>query len=111
MRQLPHPTSGEISLTGVLGALADPVRLQIVCVLADGKEHNWGDFDDCGVGPSTLSHHVKVLREAGLINHRKAGTRCFVALRPELGEVFPGLLESVMRCSAVNAKDLGLRGN
>ena len=40
-----------------------------------------------------------VLRLAGVITHRKEGTRCFVALRPELEGTFPGLLASILRFS------------
>jgi DNA-binding transcriptional ArsR family regulator len=97
MKQLRHPRVEEITLTGVLGALSDPVRLEIVCTLArSGVERAWGDFD-VGVGASTLSHHLKALRTAGVIDHRKDGTRCFVSLRPELEQVFPGLLECILR--------------
>jgi DNA-binding transcriptional ArsR family regulator len=80
----------------VLAALSDPARLRIVRALAGaGCERPWGEFD-VGVGPSTLSHHMKVLREAGVIVHRKEGTRCFVTLRPELEAVFPGLLGCIL---------------
>ena len=98
MRQLAHPKAGRITLAGVLAALADPVRLSIVAELAAlpaGAERAWGEIH-VRVCDSTLSHHVKVLRLAGLINHRKDGTRCFVSLRPELEDVFPGLLKSVL---------------
>ena len=95
MRQLPHPKIGETKLCGVLGALSDPVRLAIIGRLADGAEHGWGDFD-AAVCPSTLSHHMKTLRLAGLIDHRKAGTRCFVSLRPDFERRFPGLLSCIL---------------
>jgi DNA-binding transcriptional ArsR family regulator len=96
VRQLPHPKIDEITLPGVLAALSDPARLRIVRALAGaGCERPWGEFD-VGVGPSTLSHHMKVLREAGVILHRKEGTRCFVALRPELEAAFPGLLGCIL---------------
>jgi DNA-binding transcriptional ArsR family regulator len=96
VRQLPHPEIDEVTLPGVLAALSDPARLRIVRALAGaGCERPWGEFD-VGVGPSTLSHHMKVLREAGVILHRKEGTRCFVALRPELEAVFPGLLGCIL---------------
>ncbi len=96
MRQLRHPEAGEITLEGVLGALSDPVRLRIVSVLAGTEgEHPWGDFD-VDVCASTLSHHMKALREAGIITHRKEGTRCYVALRPDLETIFPGLLGCIL---------------
>ncbi len=96
MRQLRHPKAEEITLTGVLAALSDPVRLSIVSTLAEaGDERAWGDFD-VAVCPSTLSHHMKTLRTAGVIDHRKDGTRCFVSLRPDLERVFPGLLQSIL---------------
>jgi DNA-binding transcriptional ArsR family regulator len=99
MRQLPHPKLKAITLARVLAALSDPVRLSIVSALADGAECGWGEFD-VGVGASTLSHHIKVLREAGVVNHRKDGTHCFVALRPDLEVVFPGLLKTILTCAA-----------
>ncbi len=97
MRQLRHPKVEEMTLIGVLAALSDPVRLQIVRRLAgSGCERPWGEFD-VGVCPSTLSHHMKVLRQAGVILHRKEGTRCFVSLRPDLEATFPGLLACILR--------------
>jgi DNA-binding transcriptional ArsR family regulator len=95
-RQLDHPSAKEITLARVLHALSDPVRLSVVADLARGTERGSSEFR-CGVSESTLSHHLKVLRLAGVINHRKEGTRCFVALRPELEAAFPGLLASILR--------------
>lgn len=95
MKQLDHPDVNEMRLETVLAALADPMRLGIVSVLSFEKEHSASDFD-CDIASSTLSHHLKVLREAGVTSHRKEGTRCFVSLRPELDEVFPGLLKTVL---------------
>jgi DNA-binding transcriptional ArsR family regulator len=95
-KQLPHPSPKEITLARVLHALSDPVRLSVVADLAGGAERSASAFE-CGVAESTLSHHLKVLRLAGVIQHRKEGTRCFVALRPELEETFPSLLGSILR--------------
>src|SRR5215813_5042381 len=95
MKQQPHPEPDEITLTGVLSALGDPVRLSIVASLAKG-ERGSSDFD-CNVASSTLSHHVKALREAGILHHRKEGTRCFVSLRPDLEMRFPGLMQTILR--------------
>jgi DNA-binding transcriptional ArsR family regulator len=95
-KQLPHPSPQEITLARVLHALSDPVRLSVVADLAGGEERGSSEFE-CGVAGSTLSHHLKVLRLAGVINHRKEGTRCYVALRPELDKAFPGLLGSILK--------------
>ncbi len=99
MRQYCHPGRGEITLPKVLAALSDPVRLSIVEALAKGGERGWSGFDAC-VANSTLSHHMKVLRLAGVISNRGDGTRCFVSLRPELEQAFPGLLQAVLNCCA-----------
>jgi DNA-binding transcriptional ArsR family regulator len=98
MRQPYHPPAADISLTEVLSALGDPIRLEIVRILSDGAEHLRPDFD-VPVGQSTLSHHMKTLRDAGVAFSRPEGTRCFVSLRPELAERFPGLLDAVLRAA------------
>ncbi len=91
-----HPDLDKITLAEVLHALSDPVRLSIVQSLAPGEETAWNAFM-VKVAPSTLSHHMKVLRNAGVIANRRDGTRCIVSLRPELSTRFPGLLETVLR--------------
>ena len=96
-KQLTHPSLKDVTLARVLHALSDPVRLSVVSELASGVERGSSEFD-CGVADSTLSHHLKVLRLAGIIVHRKEGTRCFVALRPELEKAFPGLLAAILKC-------------
>ena len=96
MKQQPHPEKSEITLIGVLAALGDPVRLNIVATLIEDGEKGSSEFD-CKVANSTLSHHIKQLREAGLIVHRKEGTRCFVSLRPDIESLYPGLLQSVLK--------------
>ena len=96
MRVIPHPEVEHLHLAGVLHALSDPVRLEIVWVLADGEEISCGRID-VSVSKSTLSHHLKVLRDAGLTRTRTAGVQRFVSLRREdLDLRFPGLLELVL---------------
>lgn len=96
MRRPIHPRAEEMALTTVLAALADPVRLDIVRTLGDGAEHTQADFD-AGVAQSTLSHHMKKLRDAGVVFSRPEGTRCYVSLRRrELEQRFPGLLAVVL---------------
>ncbi|RYF49571.1 MAG: ArsR family transcriptional regulator [Cytophagaceae bacterium] len=100
MKEFDHPACEDISLSTVLAALGDPVRLSIVQqLLADPREVPWGAIE-VDVGKATLSHHMKTLRSAGLIKHRKVGTRCFIALRSEFDSLFPGLLNSIVLARA-----------
>jgi DNA-binding transcriptional ArsR family regulator len=95
MRQVSHPETESIALTGVLYALSDPVRLEIVKSLQDGKAKTCGEF---GLHTkSTMSHHFKVLREAGVTWTTIEGRRRLTSLRQEdLDKRFPGLLEAVL---------------
>jgi DNA-binding transcriptional ArsR family regulator len=101
MKQPDHPQLTAVTLTGVLAALSDPVRLSLVCRLSKGEELAWSQFD-VDVANSTLSHHLKILREAGVTQARKEGTRCFVSLRPDLEELFPGLVGQVLQLAERN---------
>ena len=92
-----EPETAEIELAGVLQALSDPVRLQIVETLATEGERTCGTLD-LGVSDATRSHHLKVLREAGVTRTKVDGTHRRVSLRSDdLGARFPGLLEAVLR--------------
>ena len=82
MRPLFHPEPDEISLSMVFHALSDPIRLEIVRTLASTCEQSCGWFD-FKLTKSTLSHHFRVLREAGVIRTRMAGTQRFISLRAE----------------------------
>ena len=104
MRTFEHPPVEAIELTTVLAALGDPIRLGIVRVMSDGLEHVQADFD-ANVGQSTLSHHIRTLRTAGVLSSRPAGTRCFVSLRPEIEERFPGLLGAVLAAAGLQTSE------
>jgi DNA-binding transcriptional ArsR family regulator len=95
-RKLSGPPRGDMSLAAVLAALSDPVRLEIVCMLASGHERSCGSFG-LPIAKSTLTHHLRVLREAGLIVQRPVGTSRMTCLRKkDLDARFPGLLDSVL---------------
>jgi DNA-binding transcriptional ArsR family regulator len=96
---LHHPRSDELSLPEVLHALSDPVRLEIVKALSEQTEQSCSSLTT-SVSKSTLSHHFKVLREAGITHTRANGTQRFVSLRVEdLDRRFPGLLHAVLGAS------------
>jgi DNA-binding transcriptional ArsR family regulator len=98
-----HPPADALDLPAVLHALSDPIRLQIVRSLAERGACNCGTFA-VPVAKSTLSHHLRVLREAGITLTEPAGTQRVVSLRrPELDGRFPGLLDAVLGAAAVPA--------
>jgi DNA-binding transcriptional ArsR family regulator len=91
-----EPTADELTLAAVMAALSDPVRVEIVRVLAAEEERTCGTFD-LGISKATRSHHFKVLREAGLTHTRSEGTHRHLSLRREAVDArFPGLLAAVL---------------
>ncbi len=97
MKFLYHPDRKHISLAGVLYAMGDPVRLEMVRRLATKGEHCCADFD-FAIAKSTMSNHFKILRETGVISTRKEGTLHINILRQDdLDALFPGLLDAVLR--------------
>ncbi|HWE32731.1 MAG TPA: metalloregulator ArsR/SmtB family transcription factor [Solirubrobacteraceae bacterium] len=96
MRTISHPVRDQLSLPGVLHALSDPVRLGIVESLRGGDELSCGALE-APVSKSTLSHHLKVLRDAGVTQTRADGVHRFVSLRrDDIEALFPGLLDCVL---------------
>ncbi|MEH2160909.1 MAG: helix-turn-helix transcriptional regulator [Nostoc sp.] len=99
MRFLYHPDRKNISLPGVLYALGDPVRLEIVRLLATEGEQCCAQFD-FAIAKSTMSNHFKILRESGIVLTRKEGTHHINILRREdLEMLFPGLLDAVLKAA------------
>lgn len=103
MRTLKHPPIGDIDLERVLYALSDPVRLGIVRQLDREGEATCNSLN--GDRPkSSMSHHFRVLREAGLIWTRNDGTTHINTLRhAEIDQLFPGLLTVVLAVSPKGA--------
>ncbi|NEW29417.1 ArsR/SmtB family transcription factor [Nocardia cyriacigeorgica] len=95
---LPEPAAAEIRLERVMGALSEPLRMTIARKLlleSDDFDHpcGWFGFDR---PKSSLTHHFKALREAGVIHQRQYGLERRSRLRTEdLNERFPGLLDLI----------------
>ena len=104
IRDLPHPDLADVELTEVLFALSDPSRLDLVRLIARDGPQTVANCQavDPSAPKSTFSHHLKALREAGLVRNVPAGRQRIVSLRrDELDERFPGLLDSVLRTTAM----------
>lgn len=100
MRKLKHPTIDQIELTDIMYALADPTRLEVVTLLANaGKQMTCGEFT-LNRSKSTMSHHFKILRSAGLVETVIEGTEHMNSLRlEEIENKFPGVLKSVLKAT------------
>lgn len=97
MKVLYHPDRAGIQLSSVLYALSDPVRLSIVSDIRKNGEQPCNCFN-VPVAKSTLSHHARTLREAGVVFTRIHGTQRILSLREEdLEYRFPGLLDSILQ--------------
>ena len=96
-RELPHPARTEIRLEWVLHAFSDPARMRIVCALAAADTGLTCSDVEVPVSKSTLTHHYRVLREAGLVRQTYRGTSKINALRrDDLDALFPGLLDALL---------------
>lgn len=91
-----EPELADVGLADLMQALGDETRLRIVRILAADGECRCGTLE-LGISPATRSHHLRVLREAGVTRTRVEGTSRYVSLRAdELAGRFPGLLEAVL---------------
>lgn len=108
MKVLYHPDREEIQLSSILYALSDPVRLSVVAEIRKKGEQPCNCFD-VPVAKSTLSHHARTLREAGVVFTRIQGTQRFLSLREEdLEYRFPGLLDSILKAYESSNGRIGL---
>lgn len=99
MAQFVHPPRDEITLAGVLGALADPMRLRIVKSLVANEEcMSCTEAAPCpDMAKSTLSNHFRILREAGLVRTSKQGVEHRNVLREDdINARFPKLLKTIL---------------
>src|SRR5436190_13157841 len=95
-----HPRREDLGIGPVLQALSDPHRLRVVRRLAGAQEPCACGSFDLDVTKSTLTHHFRVLREAGVIRQDLVGTSKLNSLRREdLDARFPGLLDAVLAAS------------
>lgn len=98
--QLPQPDVGDIELVKVLHALGDPVRLWLLKVYAEERTFSCAP-DALGLGhlhKSTVSHHMRIMREAGITSTWAVGRNRSVRLRrDDLDARFPGLLDALLK--------------
>ena len=98
MRHIKHPRLEQIELTDVMHALSDPARIDIVRSLAQQRRPLTCNEITGDRPKSSMSHHFKILREAGLLETEARGKEHYNSLRTtELETKFPGLMKAVLR--------------
>ena len=81
----------------VAKALAHPARLQILRLLAGQTECRGADvFAELPLAQSTISEHLRVLREAGLVSSRPAGTAAVYCLSPRVFDDFVAAVSAIV---------------
>src|ERR671930_2493685 len=81
----------------LLAALADPTRLEILRELAGSNEVCACDFTSCcDVSQPTISHHLKVLRDAGIVTSERRGNWVFYRIAPNLMDRLGGIARSLV---------------
>jgi ArsR family transcriptional regulator len=81
----------------LLGALADPARMEILRELAGSSEVCACDLTTCcDVRQPTVSHHLKVLRDAGAVLSERRGNRVYYWIAPDLNARIARIAQSIM---------------
>src|SRR6187402_1030440 len=108
MRPLFHPAIEDVTVEGILHALSDPVRVAIYAGIAGADCMltccTFRKISEQTIPKSTLSHHFKILREAGLIRGERHGVEMRnTCRRDEINARFPGLLQSILLAHTIQS--------
>jgi DNA-binding transcriptional ArsR family regulator len=97
--KIPHPPVSVLDLATIMRTVGDPLRLEIVRLLSDGRPRACSDVSGAlGLPPSSCSYHLRLLREAGVTRTRAEGTQRLMSLRrDDLEDRFPGLVDVLTR--------------
>ena len=106
MRPLAHPAIQDLTVEGILHALSDPVRVAIFANIVQSTcPQVCSTFLSVGrqaIPKSTLSQHLKVLREAGLIHGERQGVQVNITSRcAEIDRRFPGLIAAIVKAHSI----------
>ena len=110
MKPLVHPEIADVPLEIILHALADPVRVAIYAdIIKQDCSQNCSSYltvDQKAIPKSTLSHHFKILREAGLIRSERRGVEMLNTSRcAEVDARYPGLLSAIANAHNIQRAD------
>lgn len=100
----------DVTVEGILHALSDPVRAAMFSdMVAQECPRNCSNYltvSDRAIPKSTLSHHFRILREAGLVRSERHGVETRnVSRYAELAERFPGLIEAIIKAMTIQSAE------
>ncbi|WP_329316139.1 metalloregulator ArsR/SmtB family transcription factor [Streptomyces sp. NBC_01278] len=90
--------------TDLIRVLADPLRLQIVTLLARETLCTTHLVEETGAKQTNLSNHMKVLREAGVVDTEPCGRYIYYRLRPEVIEALAGQFANLAQTARATAE-------
>jgi len=101
---LPDPLGPDEELARLARALAHPARVRIVRYLREREECLCGELcDELPLAQSTVSQHLKVLREAGLVHGSPDGTRVCYCVHPEALDRIRRLIDELCAAESLGA--------
>ncbi|MCX4632429.1 metalloregulator ArsR/SmtB family transcription factor [Streptomyces sp. NBC_01443] len=90
--------------TELIRVLADPLRLRIVTLLAKETLCTTHLVEETGAKQTNLSNHLKVLREAGVVDTEPCGRYIYYRLRPEVIEAIAGQFADLAQTARATAE-------
>lgn len=90
--------------TELIRVLAEPLRLQIVTLLAKETLCTTHLVEETGAKQTNLSNHLKVLREAGVVDTEPCGRYIYYRLRPEVIEAIAGQFADLAQTARATAE-------
>jgi DNA-binding transcriptional ArsR family regulator len=94
-----------LTADAVLRALAEPQRRRILALVRDAELPAGEIAAQFAFTPQAVSHHIRVLKDAGLLSERREGTRRLYAIRPEAIESVRAFLDELWPASLARLKD------
>lgn len=90
----------EMDIALICKALGDANRLKIVCMLSEGEKCACVLLEAFEITQPTLSHHMRILAECGLVDIRKEGKWCYYSLNCETLTAFRNFIGG-LRCKDI----------
>jgi ArsR family transcriptional regulator, arsenate/arsenite/antimonite-responsive transcriptional repressor len=100
----PMPRAAATELAEMFGALSDPTRVAIINHLSAAAEVCVCDLNACfELSQPTISHHLRILRDAGLVEAERRGTWSYYRLVPEAIDRLGGVFDYTSRSRSVRS--------